>query len=88
MSNVVTQTPVKHPGIWRGEELFQRHDWEIELTQDDLGELDSALKSTSHLRLNEIDHANFKVPKLGSKLLKFRTRLKTVQDALASLVSP
>ena len=50
MSNVVTQTPVKHPGIWRGEELFQRHDWEIELTQDDLGELDSALKSTSHLK--------------------------------------
>ena len=34
MSNIVTQTPVKHPGIWRGEELFQRHDWEIELIQD------------------------------------------------------
>ena len=76
MSNIVTQTPVKHPGIWRGEELFQRHDWEIELTQDDLGELDSALKSTSHLRLNEIDRDNFQIPKLGSKLLKIQDSLE------------
>ena len=76
MSNIVTQTPVKHPGIWRGEELFQRHDWKVELTQDDLGELDSALKSTSHLRLNEIDRDNFQIPKLGSKLLKIQDSLE------------
>ena len=34
------------PAAWRGEELFARDDWTVELSESDLAELDAALESS------------------------------------------
>ena len=72
----VPPAPVEHPGTWRGKELFHRTDWQIELSPDDIAELDSALRATEDLPLESIAPDNFPLPSLGSKLAAIQDSLE------------
>lgn len=60
---------------WRGEELCQRSDWQIELNPDAIAELERAARATADLDLGAIDTQSFELPTLAS-------RLRTIQDSL------
>lgn len=76
MSN---RLPIRHPGIWTGDELPTREGWLVDLTKEEVAEIKAAVRLTSRLSLGQISKAEFPLPSLGA-------RLETVQGSLENSV--
>ncbi len=63
------------PSVWRGNELLQRADWLVQLTEADVAELKQAIAATESISLDEINICNFLLPDLAG-------RLASVQESL------
>ena len=75
--------PISSPAAWRGQELFQRDDWRIELTADQLQEIDSALLHVKHgdQPIEAGTAAEFPLPHLGKTLESVQEKLETGSGA-------
>ncbi len=75
--------PILSPAVWRGQELFQRDDWLIELTAEDRDEIDAALLHVEQCDrpIEEGTTAEFPLPRLGKTLTAVQDKLETGSGA-------
>ena len=64
------------PIAWRGDELFDRSDWRLCLSQADLNEIRETLLMTRGLREDDLDASTFALPGLGKKLQQIQDSLE------------
>lgn len=76
---------IDNAAAWRGREIRDHPDWEQTLTADDIGEIDSALSSVESrgLALEDIEIADFPLPRLAGRLGALRTHL---EDGVGSVL--
>jgi hypothetical protein len=67
--------PIRHPGIWIGNQLESNPSWIVRLDAKDVDELEKAARKTFHLPLDKVSKGNFPLPFLGK-------RLTGIQDSL------
>ena len=75
MNSIDSSSTIDHAGLWRGEELWARDDWEIRLTADEIDQLERAVAGCADREVDEIGQEHFV---LGS----FSERLKLAQCRL------
>ena len=75
MNSIDSSSTIDHAGLWRGEELWARDDWEIRLTADEIDQLERAVAGCADREVDEIGQEHFV---LGS----FSERLKLAQCQL------
>ncbi len=70
--------PIIHPAAWKGEELFNRKDWLVQLSSDEVEEIDSAVKSAmaSNLPFEELQPELFPLPQFGPRLAQIQDDLE------------
>ena len=78
----VTTAPIDHPGIWHGDELFQRDDWLHKFSDQEIDELDHTLRLTEHLGIKEINKDSFPLPLLGQGLSLIQESLENGSGAV------
>lgn len=66
------------PAAWKGNELFQRNDWLINLNELQLQDLEQALNtiSTENLKFDQISEARFPLPHLNPVLKQIQHQLE------------
>jgi len=66
--------PIEGPAAWRRADMEADTSWRYHLTDDDIRELDEAMRSTmaQGLAIIEIDRSNFPLPTLGGRLRQLR----------------
>lgn len=75
MNSNGSNSAIDHSGLWRGEGLWARDDWEIRLTADEIDQLGRAAEGCAQMEVEAIEPQHFV---LGD----FAGRLKTVQCQL------
>ena len=75
MNSIDSSSKIDHAGLWRGEELWARDDWEIGLTADEIDQLERAVAGCADREVDGIGQEHFV---LGS----FSERLKSAQCQL------
>ena len=63
------------PAAWTGAGMRARDDWVLRLGVPERAELESALRATRHLPLEEVRAEDFELPALGPRLLALRDEL-------------
>jgi len=73
-----TMEPATGPAVWMGSDLANVGDWIIQLTSDDIAELDAALADVERKKipLQDITTADFPLPGLGVRLRAFADELE------------
>ncbi|MBT5690649.1 MAG: hypothetical protein HOI65_05985, partial [Opitutae bacterium] len=74
--------PIDHPGTWYGDELFQRNDWLYNFSDQEIDELDYALRFTEHLEIKQINKDSFPLPVLGKELSLIQESLENGSGAV------
>ncbi len=71
--------PVTTPAAWRGSELFERDDWQLDLTADDLREIEAALNHAEQESrpIEESPIDDFPLVELSERLAGVREHLET-----------
>lgn len=64
-----------HPALWRSEDLGGRDDWEIELTPNEIAEIETAIPETG-LAIEDIDAPLAGLPLTGRRLAKIQHDLE------------
>jgi hypothetical protein len=79
MTPAIHDQPVRDASAWRGADLVRDPSWLVELTDDDLAELDAALRSVRarDLKLEDVGRADFSLPSFGPKLAQHRETIRT-----------
>ena len=67
---------IDHPGLWRGEELWGRNDWEGRLTDDEIGQLQSAVDACSDCDAESVGHDDFVLGNLAERLISMQRQLE------------
>ena len=75
MNSIDSSSAIDHSGLWCGEELWARDDWEIRLTDDEIDQLGCAVEGCAGMDVESIEPQHFV---LGD----FACRLKQVQRQL------
>ncbi len=70
---------VDHPSAWYGRDLQRDQSWLIQLTPDDLEEIDRALRdvTAAGLDLAQVGRGNFRLPHFGQKLAAWLEEIRT-----------
>jgi len=68
--------PIEHPSAWVGSSLFERSDWQWQLTPEQLKVLDTAVKGSSCLNFGSSGAAEFPLPTLKASLTDLRESLE------------
>ena len=68
--------PIDHPAAWRGQELFERPDWQIELTAADRDEIAAATTALGGASAEQFTASDFPLPNLSNNLLAVRESLE------------
>ena len=69
-------THISDQSVWSGDELLQRADWLVQLTEADVAELSQALDATASIPQEEIDQGNFILPNLAERLASVQKSLE------------
>ena len=71
-------TAIDSQAVWRGNELFQREDWEYTFSAEDLAELDKALRHVlaTGQDIEQTSREDFPLPRLASRLSKLQDDLE------------
>ena len=67
---------IEHPGLWRGEALWRRDDWEVRLSDDDVDQLKSAVDGCSDRDVESIRKEEFQLGALADRLSKVERQLE------------
>ena len=67
---------IEHPGLWRGEALWRRDDWEVRLSDDDVDQLKSAVDGCSDWDVESIRKEEFQLGALADRLSKVERQLE------------
>ena len=67
---------IEHPGLWRGEALWRRDDWEVRLSDDDVDQLKSAVDGCSDRDAESIRKEDFQLRALADRLSKVQRQLE------------
>ncbi len=76
MGATATSALIEHRGLWRGEALWRRDDWEVRLSDDDLDQLKSAVDACSDQDVDSIRKGNFALGSLADRLNKVQRQLE------------
>ena len=68
MSEIKPKLPLKHPSLWRGEELLQRTDWQVQLSGLEIEELQSVAEGLMDQSVESIELCDFDLPQLAPRL--------------------
>ena len=68
MSEIKPKLPLKHPSLWRGEELLQRTDWQVQLSDLEIEELQSVAEGVMDQSVEGIELGDFELPQLTPRL--------------------
>ena len=71
-----SHSPLEIPSAWRGEQLFERSDWLVEIDDRQRAELNAAVDDVRSLPRESIDSSNFRLPTLGPRLAQIQTTLE------------
>ena len=55
MNSIDSSSTIDHAGLWRGEELWARDDWEIWLTADEIDQLERAMAGCADREVDGVD---------------------------------
>jgi hypothetical protein len=79
MSVQVHSEQVRHPSAWFGRDLVDDPSWLVHLTQQDLAEIDAAVRGVKArgLALGEVGRGNFPLPTLAPKLARWLEEIRT-----------
>ena len=75
MGTTTANPLIDHPGLWRGEELWRREDWEVKLSGAEIHQLKSAVENSACKEEESITKEDFALGSLAG-------RLETVQRQL------
>ena len=67
---------IENPGLWRGEALWRRDDWEVRLSDDDVDQLKSAVDGCSDRDVESIRKEEFQLGALADRLSKVERQLE------------
>ena len=67
---------IENPGLWRGEALWRRDDWEVRLSDDDVDQLKSAVDGCSDWDVESIRKEEFQLGALADRLSKVERQLE------------
>ena len=69
--------PINHPSVWYGRDMKLNNEWVMTLDDQDIAELDKALKNVKlhNLSVPHIGKADFPIPRLATKLRKVSQEL-------------
>ena len=67
---------IEDPGLWRGEALWRRDDWEVRLSDDDVDQLKSAVDGCSDRDVESIRKEDFQLGALAERLSKAQRQLE------------
>ena len=68
MSEIKPKLPLKHSSLWRGEELLQRADWQVQLSVLEIEELQSVAEGVMDQAVESIELGDFELPQLTPRL--------------------
>jgi hypothetical protein len=79
MPSPIHSTLVDHPSAWYGRDLATDRSWLVQLTADDLAEIDAAVKGVAAhgLAIEQVGRGSFPLPGLGPKLLGHLDEIRT-----------
>ena len=67
---------IQSNGIWKGDELSAHLHWKVHLSEEDVLELEAAVKNTKATPLLELSKERFVLPTLGKKMLEIQENLE------------
>ncbi|MBC8325285.1 MAG: TauD/TfdA family dioxygenase [Verrucomicrobia subdivision 3 bacterium] len=76
MKATISNSIIDHPGLWRGEELWRRDDWEVRLSDDELRQLESAAANCANIEVEAIGPDDFVLSDLTGRLEAMQRRLE------------
>ena len=76
MGGTAANALIEHPGLWRGEALWRRDDWEVRLSDDDVDQLKSAVDGCSDRGAESIRKEDFQLRALADRLSKVQRQLE------------
>ncbi len=79
---LVEAKPIDHPGIWVGDELLTRSDWEIRLDENEVTQLVQAAQVCKSTSTEEMTAESFPLGGLANRLADIRTSLEEHSGAV------
>ena len=76
MNSIDSSSTIDHAGLWRGEELWARDDWEILLTADEIDQLERAVAGCADREVDGIDQEHFVLGSLSERLKSAQCQLE------------
>ena len=76
MGATAANTLIENPGLWRGDALWRRDDWEVRLSDDDVDQLKSAVDGCSDWDVESIRKEEFQLGALADRLSKVERQLE------------